>query len=215
MIQLIMDTLREIGTIGLFIGVGIEALSIPFPAAIVFLVYGYVMDPSGWEWLWLSLSASAAYTGVAFIPYMLSNKFHHLVERRVRNARSQRMIRFMEKYRGWTIAAGRILGMGYIVYAAAFYKISPLRYGFFTFIGVLPVALVMLYLGTLGNLEAVYMVFQNVQYLITGVLVALVGWYVYRRVKKAKQYREAGRPVYSREDAENKAALKEKDEGGG
>lgn len=183
MLEMILDILRELGITGLIIGIGVEALSIPFPAAIFFLFYGYLMNPDGWELVWISFASAAAYTAIAYLPYLLSLKFKHVVERRIKTGRAQRMVRFMKKYREWTIAGGRVLGMGYIVYVAAFCKIGPVRYGLFTFIGVLPVAFSMLYLGGLGNVEAVYNAFQNVQYVITTVLLLGIGYYIYYRYK--------------------------------
>lgn len=187
MLEMIIETLKEWGITGLFLGIGVEALSIPFPAAIVFLLYGYVINPAGWDLLGISLAASAVYTAVAYIPYGLSIRYHYLVSDRIETGRAQRMVKFMEKYRGWTIAAGRVLGMGYIVYVAAFCKITPLRYGFFTFIGVLPVALLMLYLGGLGNVGEVYTVFQNLQYVISALILAGIGYYIYYRVRLKKK----------------------------
>ncbi|MFB5663280.1 DedA family protein [Alteribacillus sp. HJP-4] len=189
MLELILETLKQLGFWGLLIGIGIEALSVPFPAAIVFLVYGYIMEPSGWSWLFIGFGSAAAYTAVAFIPYWLSLRYDHLLQKRVNSAGAQRMLKFMDKYREWTITAGRILGMGYIVYVAAFSRISPLRYAFFTFIGVLPVAVLMFYLGSLGNIEAVYTWFQNIQYIITVVIIGLLTYYVYYRIKRRSKYR--------------------------
>ncbi|MFB4163610.1 DedA family protein [Alteribacillus sp. JSM 102045] len=188
MLKILLDTLEQLGLIGLFLGIAVEAISIPFPAAIVILVYGYIMDPSGLEWVLISLGAAAVYTAVSFIPYWLSLRYDHLLQNRVNTSSSKRMLRFMDKYREWTISAGRILGMGYIVYLAAFYKITPFRYGLFTFIGVLPVAFLMFYLGSLGNIEVVYTWFQNVQYGIMVLIAGAIGWYVYYRVKTRKRY---------------------------
>jgi membrane protein DedA with SNARE-associated domain len=187
MLEVIFDILRELGWAGLIAGIAVEALSIPFPAAIIFLIYGYLIGPSGWDIVWISLLASAAYTIIAYIPYYLSLRFQGFVQRRLVSKRAKRMVRFMEKYREWTIAAGRVLGMGYIVYVAAFCRITPLRYGVFTFIGVFPVAVVMLYLGTLGVVGEAYGVFQNVQYLIAGLFAAAVVYYIYFRMKSKKK----------------------------
>ncbi|SDH90275.1 membrane protein DedA, SNARE-associated domain [Alteribacillus persepolensis] len=188
MLTFLLETLEQLGLVGLFLGTAIEAISIPFPAAIVFLVYGYIMDPSGIDWVMLSIGSAAVYTAVSYIPYGLSLRFDYLLQRRVNQAKSKRMHTFMQKYREWTIAAGRVLGMGYIVYLAAFYKITPFRYGFFTFIGVLPVAFLMFYLGSLGNIEVVYNWFQRAQSLIIGVIVIGAGIYIFYRWRTKKRY---------------------------
>ncbi|MFD2707182.1 DedA family protein [Salibacterium lacus] len=187
MLELILNVLEQLGLAGLFLGVAIEAISSPFPAAIVLLVYGYIMDPYGWEWILLSVGSAAVYTAIAYIPYWLALRYDYLLQKQVDKAGTRQMMKFMDKYREWTITAGRILGMGYIVYVAAFYRITPFRYGFFTFIGVLPVALLMLYLGRLGNIEVVYSWFQGIQYMIMAVLAGLIGWYIYYRIKRRKK----------------------------
>ncbi|PKR77346.1 hypothetical protein CEY16_11475 [Halalkalibacillus sediminis] len=192
MLEVIFDILRELGMTGLVLGIGIEALSVPFPAAIIFLIYGYLINPSGWELVWVSFVASVVYTLIAYIPYVLSIRFKHQVEKRVQSKRKQRMVKFMEKYRGWTIAAGRILGMGYIVYVAAVCKISPLRYGIFTFIGVFPVALLMLYLGGLGVVGEAYGAFQGMQYVITGLIILAAVYYISAKIKRRKAARMKG-----------------------
>ncbi|RSL29335.1 hypothetical protein D7Z54_31775 [Salibacterium salarium] len=187
MLEFLLTLLEQLGLAGLLIGIAVEAISLPFPAAIVLLVYGYIIDPAGWEWLLLSLCSAAAYTATAFIPYWLSLRYDHLLKNRVDKAGTRHMMKFMQRYREWTITAGRVLGMGYIVYVAAFYKITPFRYGFFTFIGVLPVAIVMLYLGRLGNIETVYTWFQNIQYGLMVLLTGAIGWYIYYRIKRKKK----------------------------
>lgn len=189
MLTFLLDTLEQLGLLGLFLGVAVEAISIPFPAAIVMLVYGYIMNPSGLEWVLLSFEAAAAYTAVSFIPYWLSLRYDYLLQNRINKSSSKQMLKFMDKYREWTISAGRVLGMGYIVYLAAFYKITPFRYGFFTFLGILPVAFLMFYLGSLGNIEVVYTWFQNVQYGIIFLIIGAIGWYIFYRVRTKKKYR--------------------------
>ncbi|SFM41824.1 DedA family protein [Salibacterium qingdaonense] len=191
MLELILNALEQLGLAGLFLGVAVEAISSPFPAAIVLLVYGYIIDPTGWNWVLLSISSAAVYTAIAYIPYWLALRYDYLLQKQVDKAGTRQMMKFMDKYREWTITAGRILGMGYIVYVAAFYRITPFRYGFFTFIGVLPVALLMLYLGRLGNIEVVYSWFQGIQYVLMAALAGLIGWYIYYRLNRRKK--EAGR----------------------
>ncbi|WP_240376281.1 DedA family protein [Bacillus piscicola] len=193
MLPFILDILKNVGVVGLFLGISIEAMSLPFPAAIVILVYGYILDPGGWGFVILSVGAAACYTAVAFIPYGLALRYDHLLQNRMSKAGAKQMITFMKKYKEWTITAGRILGMGYIVYVAAFYRITPLTYGFFTFIGILPIALLMFYLGSIGNIEAVYTWFQNIQYAISALIVILIVSYLFYRWKRKKHYQTSSR----------------------
>ncbi|CAM3790368.1 hypothetical protein [Alkalicoccus chagannorensis] len=187
MLEIIFEFLRELGWIGLVIGVSVEGLSVPFPAAIVFLVYGYVMNPAGLDFLWLSLLGAGAYTVVSYIPYVIAVRWQHVVQRRMTSVRVKKMIRFMERNRNATIAIGRTLGMGYIVYVAAVCRIGPVRYGIFTFLGVFVVGPPMLYLGSLGNVGEVYAVFQQLQYVIAAFLLLGVGAYLYFWIRKKRR----------------------------
>ncbi|WP_018923258.1 DedA family protein [Salsuginibacillus kocurii] len=194
MLEFILSILEQLGIVGLILGVAIEALSIPFPAAIFMLAYGYILDPGWTDWFLLSLLSSGIYMVVSFIPYLLANRYHYLFKKKLNSGRLKRMQHMVEKYGEWAIAGGRMVGMGYIAYVAAFCEIRPFRYGLFTFIGVFPTALLMFYLGQLGNIEVIYNWFQRFQYVIFSIIALLIGGYIALRlyqVKRAKKTRKS------------------------
>ncbi|WP_157800978.1 DedA family protein [Bacillus solitudinis] len=185
MIEFILDLLKNLGWIGLFIGVGIEAISIPFPAALFVLVYGYILDPSLPKMLMLAIGSSIVYVSLSFIPYWLSIKYEPFLRKKLPKRKVRKVESWIEDYGVWMIAVGRILGMGYIAYIAGFSKIRPLSFGFFTFLGFFPVSLLLFYLGTLGDLEKATTWLQNAQWLIVSVIgVTLASYFAFRWFKR-------------------------------
>ncbi|TMW71830.1 DedA family protein [Alteribacter natronophilus] len=185
MVEIILEFLRELGFAGLFIGIVVEALSIPFPAALFVLVYGYILDPSPGEIILLSAGSAAVYTAFSYVPYYLSIKFEPAIRKSVSREKIKAAGGWIRKYGEWMIAAGRVLGMGYIAYIAGFSNIRPLAFGAYTFAGFFPLSLLMFYLGTLGNLDFMAEAFQNTQWLIfTMIAVAVTVWIGYRVLLK-------------------------------
>jgi membrane protein DedA with SNARE-associated domain len=186
MVELILEFLRELGFAGLFIGIVVEALSVPFPAALFVLVYGYILNPSPGEIVLLALGSAVVYTAFSYVPYFLSIKFEPSIRRNVSREKVKVAEGWIRKYGEWMIAAGRFLGMGYIAYIAGFSSIRPLAFGLYTFAGFFPLSLLMFYLGTLGNLEFMADTFQNAQWFIFSVLAVLITVYLGYRVLRKK-----------------------------
>ncbi|MBM7096313.1 VTT domain-containing protein [Bacillus sp. H-16] len=195
MIEMILEVLRNIGIAGLMVGIVIEAVSIPFPAALFVLVYGYILDPTLTEMVLLSLGSSAVYVAFSYIPYFLSIKYEPFIRKKVSKNKVKTAEKWIQDYGEWMIAVGRVLGMGYIAYIAGFSKIRPVSFGVFTFLGFFPLAFLMFYLGSLGNLEKMADWFQNAQWLIYSILAAAAVIYLvyrwYRR--KGALVKERGR----------------------
>ncbi|WP_026690776.1 DedA family protein [Alteribacter aurantiacus] len=185
MVETILEVLRSIGFIGLFLGIVIEAISIPFPAALFVLVYGYILNPTLPELFLLSLGSSAIYVAFSYIPYYLSIKYEPFIRKKVSKNKVRTAERWIQDYGEWMIAVGRVLGMGYIAYIAGFSKIRPVAFGVFTFLGFFPLSFLMFYLGSLGNLEKMAEWFQNAQTIIYSILgVALIGYVVFRYFRR-------------------------------
>ncbi|WP_052302333.1 DedA family protein [Bacillus sp. SG-1] len=173
-IEQIMSFLVGLGFWGLFLGVFIEAVSLPFPAALFILIYGYILKPDLIEILFYGTAVSIFYVLISYIPYWLSIKYETSIRKKLSRKKQGQFDRWNIKYGDWTIALGRILGMGYIAYLGGFCGMRPVRYGLLSFIGILPVSFAMFYLGSIGNLQALKESFQNVQWAINGVLLTTV-----------------------------------------
>ncbi|WP_227939559.1 DedA family protein [Alkalihalobacillus deserti] len=182
MIDIILDVLRDLKWAGLLIGIVIEAISLPFPAALFVLIYGYILDPSLPEMAMLAFGSSIVYVAFSFIPYWLSIKYEPFIRRKVSEHKVRKAERWIEKYGEWMIAVGRVIGMGYIAYIAGFSKIRPVSFAFFTFLGFFPLSFLMFFLGSLGNLEEMAEKFQNAQWLVYSIIgMTLAGYLTYRK----------------------------------
>ncbi|MGJ9382287.1 DedA family protein [Salipaludibacillus sp. CF4.18] len=143
MLNFILDVLRELGWIGLLIGIAIEALSFPFPAAIFVLIYGYLLDPGWGEILFFSILTSLFYVLVSFIPYFLSIRYDKFVRRKIPQQKLLFAQKWIDRYGDWMIAVGRFIGMGYITYIAGLGKMSKFKFAGLTFIGFYPLSVLM------------------------------------------------------------------------
>ncbi|MGM0845334.1 MAG: DedA family protein [Bacillota bacterium] len=185
-IEQILNFLVGLGVWGLLLGVLIEAVSLPFPAALFILVYGYILQPSPMEIILYSFAVSLFYVLISYIPYWLSIKYEAAIRRKLSKRKQEKFDRWTEKYGDWTITLGRMLGMGYIAYLGGFCSIKPVRYGLLTFLGVLPVSIAMFYLGSIGNLNVLKESFQNVQWVINGILLTTIISYILFKLLRRK-----------------------------
>ncbi|UCZ52406.1 hypothetical protein LGQ02_16405 [Bacillus shivajii] len=188
MVELILDILQQLGWVGLIFGVAIEALSIPFPAALFVLTYGYLLDPSWGEVFLFSIFTTVTYVIVSFVPLLISVKYEHVIKKKLPQSKVEFAHRKIEKYGDWMIALGRFVGMGYISYIAGFCKIKPFKFAVLTFVGFYPISVMMFYLGSLGNVEEMANWLQNTQGIIMGALILLGSSYIFFRFRRKKKY---------------------------
>ncbi|RKL66815.1 hypothetical protein CR203_13345 [Salipaludibacillus neizhouensis] len=188
MLNFILDVLRELGWIGLLIGIAIEALSFPFPAAIFVLIYGYLLDPGWGEILFFSILTSLFYVLVSFIPYFLSIRYDKFVRRKIPQQKLLFAQKWIDRYGDWMIAVGRFIGMGYITYIAGLGKMSKIKFAGLTFIGFYPLSVLMFYLGTLGNVVVMVERFQQMQWFVYSTLGAIILLYIVFRIYRKKKY---------------------------
>lgn len=188
MLDLIMDILQQIGLWGLFLGLAIEASSLPFPGTLVALVYGYLLDPSIMELIWLSLAAALVYTAASFIPYGIGFKLEDKIKRKMNKKKFEKAQKWFAKFGQWSIAIGRPLGLGnYISYISGISKVKPLRFSVLTFIGIFPWIFVMFFLGQAGNLKAISGFLSNFQqYFFIGIGAVILIYIIYRFTKKKR-----------------------------
>jgi membrane protein DedA with SNARE-associated domain len=166
------------GIWGLVLGVFIEAVSLPFPAALFILIYGYILKPDFLEIVLYGLAISLLYMLVSYIPFWLSLKYENSIRKKLSQRKLDKFDRWNDRFGDWTITLGRMLGMGYIAYLGGFCRLSPARYGFLTFVGVLPVSIMMFYLGSVGNLKVLTESFKSAQWVINGVLITTISSYI-------------------------------------
>jgi membrane protein DedA with SNARE-associated domain len=154
LLQHLMHFLSDIGIIGLFLVMLIEGSSIPFPGIIIVLSYGYILNLSPLAMFITAAGMSLAYTISSFIPYVISVKIENRLPKKLKKG-IEKAQHLFNRYGVWSIAFTRPFGIGnYISYVAGICKVKPLKYGIWTFIGIYPWSLTVLFLGKYykGNL---------------------------------------------------------------
>lgn len=185
MLDVILEVLKDMKWFGLIIGIAIEAISLPFPAALVVLIYGYLLNPSLPEMVMLAFVSSLIYVAFSFIPYWLSIKYESKIRKKLSKNKMRTAEHWVEKYGEWMIAFGRVIGMGYIAYIAGFSKIGPVAFGFYTFLGFFPLSFLMFFLGSLGHLEKISKWFQHTQWLLYSLIgITIVGYLTYHKCRR-------------------------------
>lgn len=192
MFEVIFHFLKEMGTMGLFIGTALEASSLPFPGALVILIYGFLLKPSVIGTIFMALAVSIVYTAFSYIPYGIGYKLESKIKRKFNEKKVEKTKRVFKKYGEWTIALSRPFGIGnYVSYAAGMSKIRPWKFGILTFIGILPLAFLMLFLGRLGEIKKVNSILETSQtFILVGLGIILCCYLGYKFLYKK---RAAGR----------------------
>ncbi|MDN4074652.1 DedA family protein [Fictibacillus terranigra] len=188
MFEMIFHFLKEMGAAGLFMGTALEASSVPFPGALVILIYGFLLKPNLLETLLLALAVSAVYTIFSYVPYVIGYKLESKMKEKFSEKKVEKTKRGFKKYGEWSIALSRPLGIGnYVSYAAGMSKVNRWKFGGLTFIGIFPLAVAMLFLGRLGEVKTVNHVLQASQnYILAGAGVLLVCCLLYKFVYKKR-----------------------------
>ncbi|MEG9296778.1 VTT domain-containing protein [Mangrovibacillus sp. Mu-81] len=196
MLEFIINVIRELGMWGLFAGNAIEASSLPFPGVLVTLTYGYLLDPSWGKLISLAVFSSLIYTVFSYIPYAIGFKIKHTIKDKTSTKNTKKVEkaqRWFRKYGVWSIALSRPLGIGnYISYASGISKVSKLKFGSLTFIGIFPVTFIMLIVGKNGHLESVQSLISSIQnYIFIGgalLLIIFIGYkFLYPTRKKKSE----------------------------
>ncbi|MCE7791496.1 VTT domain-containing protein [Salipaludibacillus sp. CUR1] len=189
MVEFIFNILKELGWIGLAIGVAVEALSIPFPAAVFVLAYGYILNPSWTQIFLFSIITSLIYVVVSFVPYYVSIRYESVVRKKLPKHKVRFAQKWIDRYGEWMIAVGRFIGMGYITYIAGLSRMNIWKFAGLTFAGFYPLSVIMFYLGNLGNLEVMVDRLQQVQWAIYTVLGIGLAAYISFRFYRRKKYK--------------------------
>ncbi|MGD6817227.1 DedA family protein [Metabacillus sp. 84] len=190
MLEFVINILKTFGIWGLLGGIAIEASSVPFPGALLTLAYGYVLDQPFSQMILIALLASLVYTVFTLIPYWIGAKLEHKVKEKFNRKRKtiERTQRWFKKCGIWSIAISRPFGVGnYISYVSGLSKVKLLPFLLLTFIGVFPLNLAMLWLGSAGNLGSVQTFLSSMQTVILILAgLALAGYLIYRFFFKKK-----------------------------
>ncbi|WP_408010451.1 DedA family protein [Pseudalkalibacillus sp. A8] len=186
MFEFVVDLIKDFGIWGLLASLALEASSIPFPGGLVTLTFGYFLNLSVSEVLAYALLASGVYTLFSFIPYGIGYKLEDKLKEKTNARKIEKAQHWFKKCGIWSIAFTRPIGLGnYISYVAGVSKVKLWKFAVLTLIGILPWTVVMLWLGSTGNLKSVKGFLDEFQmYVFIFVGIAIIGFLVYRYYKR-------------------------------
>ncbi|MBD1371107.1 VTT domain-containing protein [Hazenella sp. IB182357] len=191
MLQFALDLLEKIGLWGLFTATAIEASSLPFPGAVFILIYGYLIPASPFKIMIIAVLNSFVYVSFSLIPYLIGYRLEGFTKRWLDSEKVEKAQEKFRKYGEWSIALSRPTGFGnYISYLSGISKVKLWHFILFSFIGVLPWNLLLLFIGSLGTLDTVQRfldISEKFGYVIVGVIgIVVIAWWVNKREKKQR-----------------------------
>mgnify|MGYP001059626782 CR=1 FL=1 len=152
--EFVLSFLEGMGMPGLLVLMAVLGLSIPIPgASVIIIAYGYISQPTSVGMLLISLGMSGVYTVSCFFPYWIGSNVYFQIRRGFKGteffkrgfAKAQEWFR---KYGDWSVLLARPAGAGmFISYVAGMFKMRLWKYFVFTFMGIFPWSLGLLFLG--------------------------------------------------------------------
>lgn len=189
MVDFITEALKDFGIWGLLAGLAVEASSLPFPGALITLIYGYLLNSSFLDAFWISTIGSICYTLFSLIPYGIGYKLEDKLSQKWKDKKVfKKSQRWFQKCGQWTIALARPIGVGnYVSYLAGISKIRLLPFLLLTFLGIFPWVLAMILVGGAGNLKMANSIISQAQtYIFVIAGIAIIGFVIYKMYARKK-----------------------------
>jgi membrane protein DedA with SNARE-associated domain len=185
-LQEVLQFLARFGVWGLFVATALAATSLPFPGAVFVIVYGYLLRADFWQLIGISAVNSAIYSLFSLIPFTIGAKFGKIIKRKWNPTKVEKAQAWFRRYGEWSIALGRPTGFGKTLsWLSGTCGVPVCRYLLLTFAGTFPWNVVLLYVGSLGNLAYVQAWMERMKvagpFLAGGLIVLLVMVWFLRR----------------------------------
>jgi len=206
-LEIITNVYDAIGWPGVVFLMGIESVAIPFPSELIMPLAGWHLIEAKGDSAWMLLMAG--FYGAlgtllgSWVVYWISykggrpllkkyGKYVLVTQHEVDLAED-----WFKKYGELTVFASRMLPVlrGFISVPAGIARMNFWKFSFYTFVGSYPWSLGLAYGGfKLGeNWEDLRQVMRPFDFPIAGIIVVLVLWFIYHRIKTIKaEARESG-----------------------
>ncbi|WP_067730278.1 DedA family protein [Oceanobacillus damuensis] len=186
MLETIINAISDLGILGLFASVAIEASSLPFPGGLLALMFGYLLNLTFIQLVLYGLMASIIYTVFSLIPFLIGLKMEERLKKMTSRKGIEKAQASFKRFGIWSVALSRVLGIGnYVSYVAGISKMRIWNFLLLTMIGITPWMIGMLWLGSIGNIESVQKIIGELQfYGILLIAIAIIGFVIYRKKVK-------------------------------
>ncbi|MGQ9674881.1 MAG: DedA family protein [Chloroflexota bacterium] len=192
----------HMGYLGVLVAMAIESACIPLPSEIVLPMAGWMVARGEFD-LWLvtlagtlgcTVGSVVAYAVGAFGGRPILNKYGKYVL--ISTEDLDRADRWFTKYGDATVFFSRLLPVvrTFISFPAGVARMPFIKFVVYSTLGSFPWSLALVYAGkVLGdNWAQVRSVLHNLDYLIVAVIIALIVFFVYRRVRKEARHTDRG-----------------------
>ncbi|SFJ10535.1 DedA family protein [Thermoflavimicrobium dichotomicum] len=196
MLQYLLDFIKEYGIIALFVATAIEASALPFPGAWVVLIFGLMYPASPWQLVLIGAANGVIFSIFSMIPYLIGKKLEKFTKKKFDPEKIEKTQQWFRKYGEWSIIFSRPLSIGnYISFISGMCNVNFWRYLLFTYMGVFPWNVILLFVGHSGNIDRIHHFLGSLQHvgiILVIVLVATVGVWVFVKRSKKRQQSERG-----------------------
>ncbi len=191
----ILGFIEKVGYFGVFLLMALESANIPIPSEVIMPFSGFLVSQGHFNiWILILVGALGNLFGSLisyFIALLIGKPLINYLERVPFFADDYRKAeRFFSRHGSASVFWGRMLPIirTFISFPAGIFKIPIGKFSFLTFSGSLIwsgfVALIGFYLGE--NWSALEAYFRKFDYLIAVVIVFVIGFYIYHKIKSRK-----------------------------
>jgi len=196
LITYLTSTISSYGYLATFLLMAIESCNIPVPSEIILPFSGFLVSQENLSFWGMVLAGSFGCVLGSDISYALGKwggkPFLYKYGKYFLISKKDLEIsdKWFDKYGDYTVFISRMLPVirTFISFPAGIYEINFWRFNIFTFIGSFIWSYILVYLGFLAgeNWEIIRIYVERFGWIIAGIILIVVIWYVGHKIKKLK-----------------------------
>ena len=188
-INFLVETIGNLGYIGIFILMFLESSFFPFPSEVVMIPAGYLAYKGDMNLFLAIISGVLGSISGAWFNYLIASKFgRKFLEKIIKKEKLDKLDKFFEKHGHISTFSGRLIPgvRQYISFPAGLAKMNGIIFTFFTGLGSLIWILILVGLGYyIGqNQELIHKYLREITIMTLIVLGVII--YIYYRYQKSK-----------------------------
>ena len=188
-INFLVETIGNLGYVGIFILMFLESSFFPFPSEVVMIPAGYLAYKGEMNLFLIIISGVAGSIAGAWLNYLIASKFgRKVLEKFISKEKLQKLDYFFEKHGHISTFSGRLIPgvRQYISFPAGLAKMNGFIFTFFTGLGSLIWILVLVALGYFigQNQELIHKYLREIT-IITLIILGII-IFVYYKYQKTK-----------------------------
>lgn len=195
-----LDTISRFGYGGVFLLSALESAAIPIPSEVVVPFSGFLAATGRFNlWVVAFVATAANLTGSVVLFFIGKSGGRWILERYGKYVLIHKKDldlgdEWFQKHGMQAVFFSRMLPVvrTFISLPAGIARINFLKFMVFTFLGALPWNFMLAFIGFKAgeNWNILHGYFRKFDFVIVGVLIGLVGWYIVRHIKQKRQHKQ-------------------------